>query len=208
MISTSCRNRGFTVVEILAVTGIIIVLIGLLYPSLIEARKSGQKTVTIQNMRSLIQAAAIYREDQDDWPRGETFMGLAPLEVFCDPLDTYEGGCRSSRPFLAGSMAWRPNLALQINKELQAIGKEEGTSYALIGAPFSSKEKVNLRFAEKCLELGLTDCIREAIPMCGKDYFETCRMPNPRLLGFADGSVRHVPSGNNLMDYANFLFVP
>lgn len=201
------KRCGFTLIEVLLVLGIILVLAGLLLPSLLSAKKAGKKTVTIQNMRTLVQAATIYREDSGGWPIGAAFMALAPMEVYCDPLDAYEGGCRIKRPFLAGSMAWRPNFALQQNQELKEIAKEE-EGFALIGTPFSGRDNINLRFAEKCLELGLPDCVKEAIPICGRNRFEACRMPNPRLLGFPDGSVRQVPSGNNLMDYANFFHVP
>jgi prepilin-type N-terminal cleavage/methylation domain-containing protein/prepilin-type processing-associated H-X9-DG protein len=57
------RCRGFTLVELLVVIGIIALLIGILVPTLSKARERSQKTVCLANLHTLGQCMIMYSDD-------------------------------------------------------------------------------------------------------------------------------------------------
>lgn len=59
------RRRGFSLVELLVVIGIIAVLMGLLFPVFISVRRSARKATCVSNLRQLTAAARMYADDYD-----------------------------------------------------------------------------------------------------------------------------------------------
>ena len=60
------RAGGFTLIELLVVIAIIALLIGILLPSLGRARGAARLTISLSNVRQLVQAMYMYRTDLKD----------------------------------------------------------------------------------------------------------------------------------------------
>jgi prepilin-type processing-associated H-X9-DG protein/prepilin-type N-terminal cleavage/methylation domain-containing protein len=60
------RPAGFTLIELLVVISVIIVLVGLIYPTMVFARQAARSAVCQSNLRQLGVAMALYIQNHDD----------------------------------------------------------------------------------------------------------------------------------------------
>jgi prepilin-type processing-associated H-X9-DG protein/prepilin-type N-terminal cleavage/methylation domain-containing protein len=77
------RRRGFTLVELLVVVGIVALLIGLLFPALTKAREHAQRLRCATNLHSMGQAMHVYVAQTGHYPLGDPhpWAGLAAVWV-------------------------------------------------------------------------------------------------------------------------------
>lgn len=87
------RWRAFSLVELLVVVAIVALLMALLLPVYTLARRAGQRTVCISNLRQIGLAVRTYRDDYNELPpylsKVASYAGDA--RVFVCPFDPLEG---------------------------------------------------------------------------------------------------------------------
>jgi len=69
------RRRAFTLIELLVVIAIIALLIGILLPSLGNARESGRAVACQAHIRGVVLALAAYETDNKGWLTGPNTSG-------------------------------------------------------------------------------------------------------------------------------------
>ncbi|MCC6320908.1 MAG: type II secretion system protein [Phycisphaerales bacterium] len=88
-------GRGFTIIELLVVIGIIVLLVGILLPSLGAAREAARSAACLSNQRQILAAMGQYLNEYKD---------VVPREGTVDIIPQYE------RLYLSWAVALRPFL--------------------------------------------------------------------------------------------------
>jgi prepilin-type N-terminal cleavage/methylation domain-containing protein/prepilin-type processing-associated H-X9-DG protein len=78
--SVANTRKGFTLVELLVVIGIIAVLVGILLPALGRAREASKSTACLSNIRQVAMAFMMYSNDNKGWLPASA-RGGTPLEA-------------------------------------------------------------------------------------------------------------------------------
>ncbi|MBN2144179.1 MAG: type II secretion system protein [Candidatus Aureabacteria bacterium] len=80
------NQKGFTLVELLVVIGIIMLLAAILTPALLRARESANRSSCLANIRSIGQAMHIYaNENGDKFPVATNLSATRSFHAICNP---------------------------------------------------------------------------------------------------------------------------
>ena len=106
--------HGLSLVEILAVVGILAVLMAIALPIIATGIHSGRKAVAISNLRQCSQGILLYSNDNDGLlPSRETAFSLLGTEITFDPGDYWRSSSKEDLGYpMLGSFGYAPSLVV------------------------------------------------------------------------------------------------
>lgn len=84
--ATDRNRRGFSLIELLVVIGIILVLLGLLLPMVLRAIRSGERTRSASELQSIATALESYYQSFGDYPRSSDLTNIKGSRVLVEAL--------------------------------------------------------------------------------------------------------------------------
>lgn len=100
------KQFGFTLIELLVVISIISLIASVLLVNLVDARKKGRDAKRVFDMRQLITALHLYREDYGTWPSNQTYGENQGGPYGGGTLDCHNGADTDTIDFNSNGISW------------------------------------------------------------------------------------------------------